>query len=103
MQDRIYTGRPAAQGIASRRGLGKTRHIDTQVLWVQERLQASSFTLHKESTADNVGDLFTKHLDATKPADFTTRLGYAPREGQSALTLRAAQALPHKWELVAVA
>ena len=66
------------------------RHIDTQFLWVQERLQARSFTLHKESTADNVGDLFTKHLDATKSADFTARLGYAPREGTSALTLRAA-------------
>ena len=57
---------------------------------MQERLQAGSFTLHKESTADNVGDLFTKRLDATKSADFTSRLGYRPQEGTSALTLRAA-------------
>ena len=90
MQGRIHTDSSAAKGIASRRGLGKTRHIDTQFLWVQERLQAGSFTLHKESTADSVGGLFAKHLDATKSADFTARLGYAPREGTSALTLRAA-------------
>ena len=90
MQGRIRTDSSAAKGIASRRGLGKTRHIDTQFLWVQERLQPGSFTPHKESTADSVGDLFTKILDATKSADLTARLGHAPREGQSALTLRAA-------------
>ena len=90
MKGRIHTDSSAAKGIASRRGLGKTLHIGTQFLWVQERLQAGSFTLHKESTADSVGDLFTKHLDATKSADFTARLGYSPREGTSALTLRAA-------------
>ena len=90
MKGRVHTDSSAAKGIASRRGLGKTRHNDTQFLRVQERLQAGSFTLHKEATADNVGDLFTKHLDATKSADFTARLGYSPREGTSALTLRAA-------------
>ena len=79
---------------ASRRGLGKTRHIDTQFLWVQERIQAGDFTLHKENTNDNVGDLFTKHLDQSKSADFTSRLGYAAREGSASLTLRAALAHP---------
>ena len=90
MKGRIHTDSSAAKGIASRRGLGKPRHIDTQFLWVQERLQDGSFTLHKEATADNVGDLFTKHLDATKSADFTARLGDRPQQGTSALTLRAA-------------
>ena len=90
MKGRVHTDSSAAKGIASRRGLGKTRHIDTQYLWVQERIQAGDFTLHKEGTNDNVGDLFTKHLEQAKSADFTARLGYTAREGSASLTLRAA-------------
>ena len=90
LKGRVHTDSSAAKGIASRRGLGKTRHIDTQFLWVQERIQAGDFTLHKESTNDNVGDLFTKHLDQSKSADFTSRLGYTAREGSASLSLRAA-------------
>jgi hypothetical protein len=87
---RVHTDSSAAKGMANRRGLGKTRHIDTQYLWVQERLQAGDFTLLKEGTNDNVGDLFTKHLEQIKSADFTGRLGYVPREGTASLTLSAA-------------
>ena len=90
LKGRIHTDSSAAKGIASRRGLGKTKHIDTQYLWVQERVNAKDFSLHKESTNDNVGDLMTKHLDATKLVDFTTRLGYHAREGSASLALRAA-------------
>ena len=90
MQGRVHTDSSAAKGIASRRGLGKTRHIHTQYLWVQERISAKDFTLHKESTQNNVGDLMTKHLEAAKSEDFLARLGYRPQEGVARLTLRAA-------------
>ena len=90
MKGRVHTDSSAAKGMASRRGLGKTRHIDTQYLWVQERLSSGSFTLHKEGTNDNVGDLFTKHLEQAKSSDFTARLGYVAREGKASLTLSAA-------------
>ena len=63
MEGRVHTDSSAAKGMANRRGLGKTRHIDTQYLWVQERLSAGTFTLHTEGTDDNVGDVFTHHLD----------------------------------------
>ena len=69
---------------------GKPRHIHTQFLWVQERVRAKDFSLHKERTDDNVGDLFTKRLDATKSSKFTSRLGYQSREGSASLTLKAA-------------
>ncbi len=90
MRARAHTDSSAAKGITSRRGLGKTRHIHTQYLWVQERRAAGDFSLHKESTNDNVGDLMTKHLDANKAADFLSRLGYQPRAGTAKLTLQAA-------------
>ena len=34
----ILTDASAAKGIASRRGLGKVRHIEVNQLWVQERV-----------------------------------------------------------------
>ena len=90
MKGRVHTDSSAAKGMANRRGLGKTRHIDTQYLWVQERLSAGSFELKKEGTDDNVGDLFTKHLEQAKSSDFTARLGFVVREGKASLTLSAA-------------
>ena len=90
MKGRVHTDSSAAKGMANRRGLGKTRRIDTQYLWVQERLSAGSFDVEKEGTDDNVGDLFTKHLEQTKSSDATARLGHVAREGKASLTLSAA-------------
>ncbi len=90
MKGRIFTDSSAAKGISNRRGLGKTKHIDTVFLWVQERLHSGDFTLHKEKTDDNVGDLFTKYLDQSKLNKFVAKLGYAYLQGQSSLTLKSA-------------
>ena len=63
MKGRIHTNITAAMGMVIRRGLGKTRHINANCLWVQVRLHASGFTAHKGGTDDNVGYLFTKCLN----------------------------------------
>ena len=34
----VFTDAEAARGIATRRGLGRTRHIEVHYLWVQERV-----------------------------------------------------------------
>ena len=90
MEATVCSDASAAIGITHRRGLGKTRHIDVQYLWVQERLSAGSFEFKKEGTDDNVGDLFVKHLEEAKSSDFTARLGFVVREGKASLTLSAA-------------
>ena len=90
MKGRVHTDSSAAKGISNCRGLGKTKHIDTVYLWVQERLQAGDFQLFKERTDENVGDLFTKFLDSVKLNKFVSMLGYQFLEGTSGLTLKAA-------------
>ena len=90
MKGRVYTDSSAAKGITNRRGLGKTKHIDTTYLWVQERLHNNDFKLYKERTDDNVGDLFTKHLDQAKLNKFVKRLHHTFLSGQSGLTLKSA-------------
>ena len=49
-------------GICGRQGLGKLRHIDTQCLWIQQRVRDQSMELRKVLGDDNPADLFTKHL-----------------------------------------
>ena len=43
----VLTDASAAKGIASRRGLGKTRHIQVHYLWVQERVGNGDIILKK--------------------------------------------------------
>ena len=39
MSVRVHTDSSAAKAVASRRGLGKLRHIELKYLWVQELVQ----------------------------------------------------------------
>ena len=92
LKGRIHTDSSAAKGIANRRGLGKTRHIHVNYLWIQERLHAGDFQLFKVRTDDNVGDLFTKYLEQSKLNKFVKQLGYQYLHGKAKLTLKAAMA-----------
>ena len=42
---KIETDSTAAKGICTRRGLGKTRHIETRFLWVQHKIAKGDFEL----------------------------------------------------------
>merc|ERR1712143_22283 len=60
----ILTDASAAKGIASRRGLGKVRHIEVNQLWVQEKVSNGEITIIKVGTKDNLADALTKHVEA---------------------------------------
>ncbi len=92
LKGRIFTDSSAAKGIASRRVLGKTRHIHVNYLWIQERLNSGDFQILKKKTDNNLGDLFIKYLDQSKLNKFVKQLGYQYLEGKAKLTLKAAMA-----------
>eukprot|EP00959_Pyramimonas_sp_CCMP1952_P342327 7171777-Pyramimonas_sp.AAC.1 len=56
----------AAIGMVSRRGLGKTKHIDTVWLWAQEAMDRFKVSLRKKHTDDMIADLLTKFLNRDK-------------------------------------
>ena len=58
----IYTDSTAAIGMVSRQGLGRTRHIQVQYLWLQERMLQEDLQIAKVGGKDNVADAFTKYL-----------------------------------------
>ena len=62
MKVQVLTESSAAKGIASRRGLGKVRHIEVNQLWVQEKVSDGSIDLIKISGDVNLADALTKYV-----------------------------------------
>ena len=60
-----YLRADASAGIAmaSRRGVGKVRHLHTQALWIQQQVADKRLTLQKERGDENLADFPTKHVD----------------------------------------
>ena len=59
---RVWTDSTATMGVCGRQGLGKLRHIDTQCLWIQQRVRDGGVELRKVRGDANPADLFAKHL-----------------------------------------
>ena len=61
---RVSTDASAAKGIASRRGLGKVRHIEVHQLWVQDKVANKEIEVRKVDGKSNIADGLTKHVTA---------------------------------------
>ena len=57
----LNTHSSAAKGIASRRGLGKVRHIELCELWLQDQVARGKIVVNKIRGEDNFSDSLTKH------------------------------------------
>lgn len=89
---RVWTDSTASIGICGRQGLGKLRHLDTNCLWVQQRVRDKSFELRKVKGTENPADLFTKYLPSANVVEHLLKLfGCEFRDGraESAPQLRA--------------
>ena len=62
-QATIYSDASAAIGISHRRGLGKTRHIEVQELWIQDEIARKALKVTKVSTHHNPADIMTKAVN----------------------------------------
>ena len=56
----VQTDSTAAIGIVSRRGFGKTRHIEVQYIWIQQSVHRKELAVKKVCTKDNPADVLTK-------------------------------------------
>ena len=56
----MHTDSTAAIGIVHRKGLGKTRHIEVQYLWVQDNVNRKMMKVMKIGTKENPADMPTK-------------------------------------------
>ena len=67
----------AAIGISSRSGVGKTRHIATRWLWVQDAVRNKEIVLKKIPGESNVADMGTKALEPKKHQELMKQLPLA--------------------------
>ena len=85
----LFTDATAGKGIAQRRGAGKVRHLDTQFLWVQQKLGDRKLQLKKVKGTENTADLQTKYLSAKDVERIMAALGFVATAGSSAAALKA--------------
>ena len=58
----INTDASTAKAIATRKGLGKVRHMAVSLLWLQERVALNDVIIHKVLGSANPSDILTKHV-----------------------------------------
>ena len=63
----------ASKAFASRRGVGRVRHLHTQVLWVQEAVARRELAVAKVPGVENPADMGTKHLAQREMHEFLKR------------------------------
>jgi hypothetical protein len=61
----VHADSSAAIGICRRSGIGRVRHLAVSQLWVQERIRAGGFSLHKVAGDSNPADILTKVVART--------------------------------------
>ena len=82
----------AAIAMASRKGLGRTKHLQCQYLWVQKLVSSREVAIKKIHTDDNRSDLLTKHLQAPRILKLLEMLGFVfEEEGKESKSKRGAK------------
>jgi hypothetical protein len=79
----VATDSTAALGFASRRGLGRLRHVSTRYLWLQERVARREVHIEKVHTSVNRADVLTKPTAAPRASQLIGDMGIVFRTGRA--------------------
>ena len=72
----VETDSSAAKGQSSRIGLGKSRHVQTRYMWIQERVNAKHMLIHKVPGEKNTSDILTKSTPGPTLRKHLKTMGY---------------------------
>ena len=100
MAGEIWGDARAALGIINRNGLGKTRHIDTGLLWIQQTVAQQRLKFDKVLGKENPADMYTKYLDWASLEKHTQRFHCEFASGRAAEAPqlhRISQSLDEYW------
>ena len=79
----VRTDCAAAKGFATRRGLGKQRHVNTRFLWLQDRVARGDVAIVKVRTAEQLADPLTKAMQGPARLPLLLRAGLEFRSGSA--------------------
>ena len=83
MEGKVYGDASAALGIFNRTGLGKTPHLDTSLLWIQQTAAERHLAFAKMLGKNDPADLCTKYLDQQTSDTHVRTLNYKFTDGRS--------------------
>ena len=79
----VKTDATAAIGMSRRLGIGKVRHLDTSLLWIQQKVRSGECPLEKVLGAENPADIMTKHVLGPTLREHLPRLGLRIESGRA--------------------
>ena len=91
---RVHVDATAAKAIAERSGLDKLRHIDVNILWIQEQEARDRIPLVKVCGKTNPADLMTKYVDGELIRSHLNSMFIEFREGISQLAAQLYELVP---------
>ena len=108
----VGMGATAGKAMASRRGLGRAKHIHVQYLWIQSVVASGAVELKKIPGESTRSDLLTRHLAAPRMEKQLHAIGFAfakghrgwrcaPSDGLGGYGARAGPAVGVRWRSVA--
>ena len=62
----VLTDSSVAKSLVATRGLGKMRHLEVKLLWLQEAVQSGQLVVGKFKGTANIADAMTKYHTAAK-------------------------------------
>ena len=80
----LKTDATAAMGMSRRLGIWKIRHLDTQLLWIQEKVRSGVCPIEKVAGAENGADVLTKYVAGPLLKSHLARLGLVAETGRAA-------------------
>jgi len=83
----LGTDSTASKGMCGRAGLGRIRHLDTGLLWLQHWVEAGIIRLRKVLGTKNTADLGTKELSNREIWTLLAAMGFEKRTGRHPLAL----------------
>ena len=82
----LYTDSSAAKGIASRRGLGKMRHVEVNQLWFQDKVHEAIITVNKIAGMSNQVHIPHQSCYCKGIGEILAGIGASPQKGAHNLT-----------------
>ena len=88
---RVFADASAALAIIHRKGVGKVRHLDTGVLWLQQKELQEAVEFLKVAGMKNPSDLMTKNVDQALAEQHLSALGFTFADGRAESTAKICQ------------
>ena len=88
LNGKVYSDSTAAIGIVYRSGLGKTRHIRVQYLWLQQEIEHGRLCIDKVLGTENIADLMTKSLSKIDMTKILNKMGITFMGGRAEHSLK---------------